>query len=128
MIAAMIPEDRFSGIALAKFGSFAEVVHGPDLALGKSTDLVITRSRKAAAEPIGEGFKPPNDLTLPISSKADPRLIALVRILARQAARDFIQAAWDGQERAASRIKEGFLAGWCFTPTSLIEPATSSIS
>ena len=70
MIAAMIPEDRFCGIALAKFGSFAEVVHGPDLALGKSTDLVITRSRKAAAEPIGEGFKPPNDLTLPISSKA----------------------------------------------------------
>jgi hypothetical protein len=74
MIAAMIPEDRFSGIALAKFGSFAEVVHGPDLALGKSTDLVITRSRKAAVEPIGEGFKPPNDLTLPISSKPDPRL------------------------------------------------------
>ena len=30
MIAAMMPEDRFSGIALAKFGSFAEVVHGPE--------------------------------------------------------------------------------------------------
>jgi len=32
MIAAMMPEDRFSGIALAEFGSFAEVAHGPDLA------------------------------------------------------------------------------------------------
>jgi hypothetical protein len=40
MIAAMMPEDRFSGIALAEFGAFA--VHGPDLALGKSTDLAIT--------------------------------------------------------------------------------------
>ncbi len=68
----------------------------------------ITRSRKAAAEPIGVGFKTPNELTLSISSKPDPRLIALVRILTRQAARDFIQAAWDGQESAASRIKEGF--------------------
>ena len=57
----------------------------------------ITRSRKAAAEPIGEGFKAPNELTLSISSKPDPRLIALVRILARQAARDFIQA--DGMTR-----------------------------
>jgi hypothetical protein len=59
MIAAMMPEHRFSGIALATFSSFAEAVHGPDLALGKSTDLVITRSGKAVAEPIGEGFKPP---------------------------------------------------------------------
>jgi hypothetical protein len=60
----------------------------------------ITRSRKTAAEPIGVGFKGPNELTLPTSSKPDPRLIALVRIL--------IQGAWDGQERTASRIKEGF--------------------
>jgi hypothetical protein len=49
MIAAMTPEDRFSGIALAKFGSFAEVVHGPDLALGKYTDLVITRSGESSS-------------------------------------------------------------------------------
>jgi hypothetical protein len=62
----------------------------------------ITRSRKAAAEPIGVGFKGPYELTLPISSKPDPRLIALVRILARQAAQDFIQAAWDGRERSDS--------------------------
>jgi hypothetical protein len=46
MIAAMMPEDRFSGIALAEFGAFAEVVHGPDLALGKSTDLAMRRSPK----------------------------------------------------------------------------------
>jgi hypothetical protein len=56
----------------------------------------ITRSGKAAAEPIGVDFKAPNELTLPISSKPDPRLVALVRILARQAAQDFIQAVWDG--------------------------------
>jgi len=54
------------------------------------------------------GFNAPNELTLSISSKSDPRLVALVRMLARQAARDFIQAAWDGQESAASRIKQGF--------------------
>jgi hypothetical protein len=42
MIAAMMPEDRFSGIALAEFGPFAEVVHGPDLAFGESTDLADT--------------------------------------------------------------------------------------
>ncbi len=59
----------------------------------------ITRSRKTAAEPIGVRHKAPNELMLPTSSKPDPRLIALVRILARQAARDFIQAARDGQER-----------------------------
>jgi hypothetical protein len=68
----------------------------------------IKRSRKAAAEPIGLGFKAPNELTLSMSSKPDPRLIALVRILARQAARDFTQAVWDGYESAASRIKDGF--------------------
>ena len=67
-----------------------------------------TRSRKTAAEPIGVGFNAPNELTLSISWKSDPRLVALVRILARQAARDFIHAAWAGQESAASPIKEGF--------------------
>jgi hypothetical protein len=62
----------------------------------------IKRSRKTAAEPIGVGFKGPYELTLPTSLKPDPRLIALVRILARQAARDFVQAAWDDQEKSAS--------------------------
>ncbi len=50
----------------------------------------------------------PNELTLPISSKSDPRLVALVRILARQAAPDFIHTAWAGRESAASPIKEDF--------------------
>jgi hypothetical protein len=49
----------------------------------------IKISRKAAAEPIGVGDEGPNELTLPTSLKPDPRLIAMVRILARQAARDF---------------------------------------
>jgi hypothetical protein len=53
----------------------------------------LKRSRKTAAEPIGVGFEGPDELTLPTSSKPDLRLIALVRILARQAARDFNQAA-----------------------------------
>jgi hypothetical protein len=53
-------------------------------------------------------FKMPNELTLPISSKPDPRLVALVRILARQAARDFIHTARSGQESTASPIKEDF--------------------
>ena len=49
----------------------------------------ITGSRKTATEPIGVDFKAPDELTLLIPSKPDPRLVALVRILARQAARDF---------------------------------------
>ncbi len=64
--------------------------------------------KKTAAEPIGVDFKMPNELTLPISSKPDPRLVALVRILARQAAPDFIHTAWAGRESAASPIKEDF--------------------
>lgn len=59
----------------------------------------MAKSKKAAAETIGVSFKAPDELTLPISSKPDPRLIVLVRIIARQAARDFVQAACDGQER-----------------------------
>jgi hypothetical protein len=47
----------------------------------------IKRSRKTANEPIGVGFKAPDELTLPISSKPDPRLVALVRILAASRAR-----------------------------------------
>jgi hypothetical protein len=66
----------------------------------------ITGSRETAAEQIGVGFKAPNGPTLPISSKPNPRLIALVRILARQAARDFIRATSDNQERVTSRIKD----------------------
>ena len=46
----------------------------------------IKRSRKTATEPIGVDFKAPDELTLLIPWKPDPRLIALVRILARQAA------------------------------------------
>jgi hypothetical protein len=68
----------------------------------------MTRSRKTAAETVAVGFKAPHELTLPILSKPDPRLITLVGMLARRAARDFIQAAWDDQKRAAFRIKEGF--------------------
>jgi hypothetical protein len=64
--------------------------------------------QKTAAEPIGVSFKAPNELTLPILSKPDPRLVALVRILAREAARDCIRAAWARQESAASPIREDF--------------------
>jgi hypothetical protein len=36
---------------------------------------------------------------MPVSSKPDPRLIDLVRLLARQAARDFVQAETDNRTR-----------------------------
>ena len=49
----------------------------------------------AAREPAG-----------PASSKPDPRLVNLVRLLARQAARDFIQAETDNRMRDRSRSKE----------------------
>jgi len=65
-------------------------------------------TRSHDPEPIGVGFKAPNELTLPISSKPDPCLIALVTILARQAARDFFKPHGTAKKSAASRIKEGF--------------------
>ena len=37
--------------------------------------------------------------TVPASSKPDPRLVNLVRLLARQAARDFVQAETDSPTR-----------------------------
>jgi hypothetical protein len=37
--------------------------------------------------------------TVPASSKPDPRLVNLVRLLARQAARDFVQAETDSRTR-----------------------------
>jgi len=39
MTAAMMPEDRSSGIALPKFGWFAEVVHAPERAFGEVDGL-----------------------------------------------------------------------------------------
>jgi hypothetical protein len=45
MIAAMMLEDRSSGIALAKFGSFAEFVHGPDLAFREVDGLPRVQRR-----------------------------------------------------------------------------------
>jgi hypothetical protein len=36
---------------------------------------------------------------VPVSSKPDPRLVNLVRLLARQAARDFVQAETDSRTR-----------------------------
>jgi hypothetical protein len=65
----------------------------------------IIGSRKTAAEPIGVGFETPNELMLPVSSKPDRRLIALVRILARHAARDFVRAAWHRQKEQPSEFK-----------------------
>jgi hypothetical protein len=47
MTAAMMPEDRFSGIAFAKFGSFAEVVHGPDRAPCRSSKTAAGGNRRA---------------------------------------------------------------------------------
>jgi hypothetical protein len=47
---------------------------------------------RVVADTAGKPVPPP-------SSKPDPRLVRLVRLLARQAARDFVQAETDARKR-----------------------------
>jgi hypothetical protein len=41
-----------------------------------------------------------------ISSKPDPRVITLVRLIACQAAREFVRGAWDDQRRDRPKLKK----------------------
>ncbi|WP_424578251.1 hypothetical protein [Bradyrhizobium sp. USDA 326] len=41
----------------------------------------------------------PGPSAAPVGSKPDPRIVNLLRLLARQAARDFIQAEKDNRKR-----------------------------
>ncbi|MCV3243853.1 hypothetical protein ABID19_006553 [Mesorhizobium robiniae] len=55
-------------------------------------DAIVVRPRRTTAEKFGVVVDAAREPAVPASSKPDPRLIDLVRLLARQAARDFVQA------------------------------------
>jgi len=67
----------------------------------------ITRSRKTAAEPIGVRYKAPKELTLPTSSKPDPRLIAWSGYSRGKPRETSFKPHGMAKRGAASRIKEG---------------------
>jgi hypothetical protein len=62
-------------------------------------DTIVARSRETTAEKLRVVADPTSQPASPVSPKSDPRLVNLVRLLARQAARDFVQAESSGRNR-----------------------------
>ncbi|UPJ84423.1 hypothetical protein IVB16_35345 [Bradyrhizobium sp. 183] len=59
----------------------------------------MARPRRSTADKLRVVADATRESAVPASSKPDPRLIDLVRLLARQAARDFVQAEADNRTR-----------------------------
>ena len=62
-------------------------------------DAIVARPRRTTAEKLRVVADAAREPAVPTSSKPDPRLVNLVRLLARQAARDFVQAETDSRKR-----------------------------
>jgi predicted solute-binding protein len=62
-------------------------------------DAIVARPRRTTAENLRVVADAAREPAVPASSTPDPRLINLVRLLARQAARDFVQAEADKRTR-----------------------------
>lgn len=63
-------------------------------------DAAVARQRGTTAEKLRVVVDAVPEATVAfVASKPDPRLVNLVRLLARQAARDFIQAETDSRKR-----------------------------
>lgn len=67
-------------------------------------DGVVARPRRTTAERVRLVLEPPSRTVVHDPAKPDPRLIELVRVLARQAAKDFIEA--EGKREAGDRLPE----------------------
>jgi hypothetical protein len=67
-------------------------------------DAIVARPRRTTAEKLRVVADAARKPAVPASSKPDPRLVNLVRLLARQAARDFVQAETDS--RNGDRLSE----------------------
>jgi hypothetical protein len=67
-------------------------------------DAIVARPRRTTAEKLRVVADAAHEPVVPASSKPDPRLVDLVRLLARQAARDFVQA--ESANRARDRLPE----------------------
>jgi hypothetical protein len=62
-------------------------------------DAIVARPRRTTAEKLRVVADATCEPAVLASSKPDPRLVNLVRLLARQAARDFVQAETDSPTR-----------------------------
>jgi hypothetical protein len=62
-------------------------------------DAIVARPRRTTAEKLRVVADAAREPAVLASSKPDPRLVNLVRLLARQAARDFVQAESDSRTR-----------------------------
>jgi hypothetical protein len=62
-------------------------------------DAIVARRRETSQERLRVVADTAGKPMPPPSAKPDPRLVRLVRLLARQAARDFVQAETDARKR-----------------------------
>jgi hypothetical protein len=62
-------------------------------------DAIVARPRRTTAEKLRVVADAPREPALRTPPKPDPRLVNLVRLLARQAPRDFVQAETDSRKR-----------------------------
>jgi hypothetical protein len=63
-------------------------------------DSIVARPRGSTTEQLRVVADTTGEPAVSASSKPDPRLVNLVRLLARQAARDFVQAETDRRKLA----------------------------
>jgi len=62
-------------------------------------DAIVARPRRTTADKLRVVADVAREPAASASSKPDPRLVNLVRLLARQAARDFVQVETDNRTR-----------------------------
>jgi hypothetical protein len=67
--------------------------------LREDKDAIVARPRRTTADKLRVVADATREPAVSASSKPDPRLVNLVRLLARQAARDFVQAETDNRTR-----------------------------
>jgi hypothetical protein len=65
--------------------------------------MALARSRRTTAENVRLVLVPSERAEAYDPAKTDPRLVALVRLLARQAAREFVDAEWERTSRERLR-------------------------
>jgi hypothetical protein len=61
--------------------------------------MVVARPRRPTAESVRLVLVPSERAEAYDPAKPDPRLVALVRLLARQATREFVDAEWERASR-----------------------------
>ncbi len=90
--------DDATGISFSFVSARVNIADRYNCALSvEGTD--VARPRGTTVEKARVVLETAGEPALPISSEPDARLIALVRLLARQAAREFVEAEWDDRKQ-----------------------------